>query len=119
MTMQEAGERYRIPMFVLREYESWGFGGADSPCSDTDLARLSILLTLHDIGFSAAEVEVYLRLALQGASTAGRRLFLLEKRRSAVLEQIHAMERQLQRLDYLRHELRQAGFVDKRGPGGL
>ena len=24
MTIQEASERYQIPMHILREYESWG-----------------------------------------------------------------------------------------------
>lgn len=28
MTIQEASERYQIPMHILREYESWGLCGA-------------------------------------------------------------------------------------------
>ena len=28
MTIQEASERYQIPMNILREYESWGLCGA-------------------------------------------------------------------------------------------
>ena len=28
MTIQEASERYHIPMHILREYESWGLCGA-------------------------------------------------------------------------------------------
>lgn len=112
MTIQEASERYHIPMHILREYESWGLCGAvkkvmgDWQYDDVDLERLSTIMTLHDIGFSREEVEAYMRLLLEGEHTAARRLNMLEKKRSAALEEIHFKERQLQRLDYLRHEIR-------------
>lgn len=112
MTIQEASERYHIPMHILREYESWGLCGAvkkvmgDWQYDDADLERLSTIMTLHDIGFSVEKVEAYMRLLLEGEYTAAQRLSMLEKKRSAVLEEIHFKERQLQRLDYLRHEIR-------------
>ena len=68
MTIQEASERYRIPMEILREYESWGLCGAVKKVmgawqyDDTDLERLSLIMTLHDVGFTSDEVETYLRL---------------------------------------------------------
>jgi len=73
---------------------------------DADLERLSTIMTLHDIGFSVEKVEAYMRLLLEGEYTAAQRLSMLEKKRSAALEEIHFKERQLQRLDYLRHEIR-------------
>ena len=112
MTIQEASERYHIPMHILREYESWGLCGAvkkvmgDWQYDDGDLERLSTIMTLHDIGFTVEEVEAYMRLLLEGDHTAVQRLSMLEKKRSAALEEIHFKERQLQRLDYLRHEIR-------------
>lgn len=112
MTIQEASERYHIPMHILLEYESWGLCGAvkkvmgDWRYDDADLERLSTIMTLHDIGFSVEEVEAYMRLLLEGEHTAAQRLSMLEKKRSAALEEIHFKERQLQRLDYLRHEIR-------------
>ena len=112
MTIQEASERYHIPMPILREYESWGLCGAvrkvmgDWQYDDADLERLSTIMTLHDIGFSVEKVEAYMRLLLEGEYTAAQRLSMLEKKRSAALEEIHFKERQLQRLDYLRHEIR-------------
>lgn len=66
MTIQDASERYHIPMHILLEYESWGLCGAvktvmgDCQYDDADLARLSTIMTLHDIGFAAAEVEAYI-----------------------------------------------------------
>ena len=114
MTMQEASKRYHIPMHILREYESWGLCGAvkkvmgDWQYDDADLERLSTIMTLHDIGFAVEEMETYMRLLLEGDHTAAQRLNMLEKKRSAALEEIHFKERQLQRLDYLRHEIRKA-----------
>ena len=57
MTIYEASERYNIPLEILREYESWGLCGAVKKVmgawqyDDTDLERLSLIMTLHDIGF--------------------------------------------------------------------
>ena len=112
MTMQEASERYHIPMHILQEYRRWGLCGAvknvmgNWQYDDADLERLSTIMTLHDIGFTAEEVEAYMHLLLEGDHTAVQRLNMLEKKRSAALEEIHFKERQLQRLDYLRHEIR-------------
>lgn len=112
MTIQEASERYQIPMHILREYESWGLCGAvkkvmgDWQYDDTDLERLSTIMTLHDIGFTTEEVEAYMRLLLEGTSSTAQRLRMLEEKRSAALDAIHFQEHQLQRLDYLRHEIR-------------
>lgn len=112
MTIQEASEHYHIPMHILREYESWGLCGAvkkvmgDWQYDDADLERLSTIMTLHDIGFTAEEAETYMRLLLEGDHTATQLLRMLEKKRSAALEEIHFKERQLQRLDHLRHEIR-------------
>ena len=120
MTMQEASKRYHIPMHILQEYQRWGLCGAvknvmsDWQYDDADLERLSIIMTLHDIGFTAEEVETYLRLLLEGDHTAAQRLSMLERKRSAALEEIHFKERQLQRLDYLRHEIRKTQTT----PGG-
>ena len=114
MTIQEASERYQIPMHILREYESWGLCGAVKKImgswqyDDTDLERLSIIMTLHDIGFTSGEVETYMRLLLEQRRSEGQRLKMLEEKRSAALDEIHFRERQLQRLDHLRHEIRKA-----------
>lgn len=68
MTMQEASDRYQIPIHILKEYESWGLCGAvkkvmgDWQYDDSDLERLSLIMTLHDVGFTIEEVETYMRL---------------------------------------------------------
>lgn len=112
MTIQEASEHYQIPMNILQEYESWGLCGAVKKVmgtwqyDDTDLERLSIIMTLHDIGFSTEEVKTYMRLLLECQNSCSQRLEMLEQKRSAALDEIHFKEHQLRHLDYLRHKIR-------------
>ena len=47
-----------------------------------------------------------MRLLLEQPHTEEQRLRMLEEKRTAALDEIHFKERQLQRLDYLRHEIR-------------
>lgn len=109
MTIDEASERYQIPIEVLKEYESWGLCGAVRKVmgawqyDEEDLKRLSLIMTLHDVGFEPEEVEEYMRLALEGDNSRDERLRLLDKRRGAALDEIHLKERKLERLDYLRY----------------
>ena len=111
MTMQEASDRYQIPVHILEEYERWGLCGVvkkvmgDWQYDDSDLERLSLIMTLHDIGFCTEEVEAYLRLTLEEPKNGQARLRMLNRRRDAALDELHFRERQLQRLDYLRHEI--------------
>ena len=43
---------------------------------------------------------------LERPGTEGDRLRMLEEKRDAALADIHARERQVERMDYLRHQLR-------------
>ena len=101
MTIDEASTCYNIPLDILREYESWGLCGAVKKImgawqyDDQDIERLSMIMTLHDIGFLNDEVESYMRLLLKGESTEAQRLDMLNKRRSATLDEIHFREMQL------------------------
>ena len=111
MTQQEASEHYNIPVSILQDYESWGLCGAVKKVmgawqyDDEDLERLSTIMTLHDIGFTAEEVETYMRLLLEQPDSDRQRLRMMEEKRKETLDEIHFHERQLQRLDYLRHEI--------------
>ncbi len=102
MTKQEASQRYSIPTRLLDEYESWGLC-REAQYNDRDLERLSMMMTLYDVGFTGGEVEAYMRLLLEGAHTKDQRMRILNGRREHALEEIHAREAQLARLDYLRH----------------
>lgn len=111
MTIYEASERYQIPIHILKDYERWGLCGAVKNImgawqyDDEDLERLSLIMSLHDIGFTTEEIENYMSLLLEQKDGAQARLEMLNRKRSTVLDEIHFRARQLQRLDYLRYEI--------------
>ncbi len=109
MTRQELMERYPLSACVLAEYDSWDFcREPGTEYTPGDVERLSLLLTLLDIGFTAQEAKAYMRSALQEPDRTRPRLRLLEEKRAALLGDIHQREQKLQRLDYLRYELQKA-----------
>lgn len=105
MTINEASERYKIPIKILKEYESWGLCGEVKKVmgswhyDESDIERLSIIMTLHDIGFTNEEIHQYMK------STEKERLKMLREKRNGTLDEIHFKQRQLDRLDYLRFEI--------------
>lgn len=113
MTKDEVSRQYNIPIKILDEYRGWGLCEAvqmamdDWQYGDQDLERLSMIMALHDMGFSADEVEAYMRLLLAGDSTQEQRMKMLDVCRNKTLNEIHLKERQLERMDYLRQEIRE------------
>ena len=111
MTKQEASEKYQIPLEILNEYEKWNLCDSVKQVmgawqyDDRDLERLSMIMTLHDIGFSENEVAEYMRLLLSENDTETQRLSMLNQKRSRELDEIHFKEKQLERIDYLRHQI--------------
>ena len=114
MTINEASERYNIPIEVLKEYESWGLCDEVRRVmgvwqyDDQDIQRLSMIMTLHDVGFDNSEVESYMRLLLEGDSTEKERLDMLHKKRGVTLDEPHFKQKQLDRVDYLRYKIQKA-----------
>ena len=111
MTMDEASRRYNIPLEILHEYEHWGLCGAVRKVigawqyDDTDLERLSMIMTLHDIGFKNSEIETYMKKLLEKESGEDQCLKMLEQKRQSILDEIHFREKQLSNLDYLRYNI--------------
>ena len=103
MTTEEASKAYGIPICALKEYERWGLCGG--PYDQRDIERLSLIMTLHDVGFAKEEIEQYMRLYLSPRDTARARAEMLQAKRSEALDEIHRKQKQLDRLDYLRFEL--------------
>lgn len=112
MTAEEVSRRYQVPVKILDEYREWGLCGAVQMAmdhwqyDDRDLERLSMIMALHDMGFQKEEVERYMKLLIQGDGTQRERLKMLDHQRSETLHQIHLKEKQLERMDYLRAEIR-------------
>ena len=111
MTIDEASNTYGIPIDIIKEYESWGLCGEVEKVMGawqydrTDIERLSLIMTLHDVGFTNDEVEQYMRLALSDDETSDERMQMLRKKRDGTLDEIHFKQKQLDRLDHLRYEI--------------
>ena len=114
VTVNEASEKYHIPVEILKEYESWGLCDEVRRVmgvwqyDDRDIQRLSMIMTLHDIGFDNSEVEAYMRLLLEGNSSEEERLDMLNKKRGVTLDELHFKQKQLERVDYLRDKIQKA-----------
>ena len=112
MTKKEASEKYQIPVEILEEYEKWNLCGEVKKVmgvwqyDDTDLERLGMIMTLHDVGFGNEEIEQYMKLYLKGDETSAERMRILKEKRKATLDQIHFQEKRLEYLDYLRYKTR-------------
>ncbi len=123
MTIQEASERYEIPLDILREYESWGLRVSVKNVTDTgqyddqDIERLSMIMTLHDIGFDSSQAEEYMRLFLKKEDTSQQRLKMLDRQREIALDEIHLREKQLERMDYLRFKIENSRQSRQQKPG--
>lgn len=112
MTKEEASQIYGIPIEILDEYESWGVCHTVKEVmgvwqyDDTDLERLGMIMTLHDIGFESADIEKYLQYMISGKKSSPELIKLFNQKRNKTLDEIHFYEKRLERLDYLRHEIR-------------
>lgn len=111
MTIDEASKQYEIPINILKEYQSWGLCSAVKSVmgawqyDDTDIERLSLIMTLHDIGFTNEEVEQYMRLVVAEDNTNEEQMQMLTRLRRKAMDEIHFKQKQLDRLDYLRYEI--------------
>ena len=56
-----------------------------------------------------------MHLAEEGGSGGWEQLRMLDQKRTATLDEIHFCERQLERLDYLRHEIRKQTHMRSAG----
>ena len=71
----------------------------------TTTIAAAVITTVYP-GAGPEEVESYMRLMLAGESTENERMKMLDAKRSKALDEIHFRERQLERMDYLRHEMK-------------
>ena len=111
MTEEEIKKRYNIPPSLLDEYKRRGLCGEvkkvmdDWQFDESDIEKLSMILTLYDVGFSCDEIEIFMKLYAKGDSTKKEHARMLTEKREGTLDEIHFKEEQLSRLDYLRHQM--------------
>ena len=102
MTKQEIAQRFNVPQQVLDEYEKNIRSDTAGTYSDIDLALLSQIVTLYEIGFSSGQVQEYLNTSEKPAQ-----LVLLNQKRQKLLSALHQQEERLDKLDFLRYKLQQ------------
>lgn len=111
MTKEETSKHFNIPEEILDEYHAMGLCDEVKKVmgtwqyDDTDVDRLGLIMTLHDVGFTHKEVAEFMRLEAQGQSTELKRKKMLDTKRKVSLDEIHFKEKQLDRLDYLRQKI--------------
>ena len=111
MTINEVSEKYNIPMSLLLEYERLGLCESVKKVlevftySEQDVERLSLIMTLQDIGFTKEEIIRYIDLVIQGKKTKADRKMMLVRIRECTLARIHKEHICIDQIDYLRHEL--------------
>ena len=72
---------------------------------------------LLNSGLNKTEIVKYLKLQTDGITTLNQRILLLQEIREKKLDEIHLWEKQIQNLDYLRHELKKYSQIDNGGHG--
>lgn len=111
MTIEEVSERYQVPINILKMYENWGLCGAvktvigERQYDHEDIERLSMIMTLQDVGLTSVETETYMRLFIAGRDTEAERMQMLEKIRTQTVDELHFKQKQLDQLDYLRYKI--------------
>lgn len=72
---------------------------------DQDIERLSMIMTLHDTGFSKDDIDEYMQLLISGKNN-DECMKILNEKRQHTLDKIHILEKRLDNLDYLRNEMK-------------
>lgn len=111
LMIEEASRQYEIPAYIREEYEQLGPDGKQKnymgswECGRCDLEYMSLMITLHQIGFEGEEVKKYMMLVMQGEGAEAERMKMLDQKRDSTLDKIHFCEGQIALLDYLRYEI--------------
>ncbi len=106
MTIEEVLNLYKIPPQVLEKYQRYRLDSNDQ-FTDIDIHRLSEMMMLHDIGFTDIEIKRYMERIQNKEVSQRERVKLLNGYRKKLLDEIHFKERQIERIDYLKREIKE------------
>lgn len=106
-TIGEMAKKMGVAPSTLRYYEKEGLlpfvtrsGSGNRVFHDSDLERLSIIECLKQTGLPIKGIKAFMGWCLEGDSTIGKRLELMQNQRQAVLDQIEQLKETLEVLDY-------------------
>lgn len=106
-TIGEMAQKLNVAPSTLRYYDKEGLlpfversSGGIRMFKDEDMEWLRMLECLKKAGMPLKGIRSFMELSRQGDATIDRRLDLIEKQRSSVLEQMKQLEDTLLMLDY-------------------
>lgn len=111
MNREDVKKHFNIPPEILEEYHEMGLCKEVKKVmgtwqyDDSDVERLGLIMTLHDVGLTNDEVAYFMQLETKGSKTEAERRKILDEKRASRLDEIHFKEKQLDCLDYLRQKI--------------
>ncbi len=112
MKYTELGECYTLSESTVEELRSAEVfdetlsPGYPSPSPDTYEQSLKRIMSLRHAGMELKRIKVFMQLEHTGESTLQERVNMLRSQRQQQLELLHENQRNIDRLDYLIHDLK-------------
>ncbi len=104
MTLQRLGEQYDIAVEKLKYFSENELIEIDKEYENEDVERLSKICILYETGLSAKDIKKLLDFETE--NKYNEQLRLLGEHRFNLLDDIHAQQSQLDKLDYLMYEIK-------------
>lgn len=107
MTIEQASERFAVPLSKLRFYEEQGlFDCHKQPDGVVDynddlMDYLGMINVLMDAGAEVDALRSFMKQLMQSTITKEEKLRYLRSQRQKLLENIHSKQRVLDQLDYI------------------
>lgn len=131
-TVGEMAKRLGINPSTLRYYDKEGLlpfvqrsAGGKRIFTGKDYALLRLIECLKKTGMQLCDIKAFVQMTIQGDETIEARLALMQKQRSAVLDEIHALKAVLEVIEYkcwYYERAKEAGttaFVDRLSPSQI
>ena len=103
MTLEELGQRFHIQYDQLKVYADLALlpGSRKNNYSDADAKQVSLIHDLENVGMDLKEIKLYIE-----EHGGNERIRTLHKKRCCILEELHAKQQILDKLDYIIRELK-------------
>lgn len=121
MTIEEAGKRVPMDLDILRYYEEQGLLILENPTPDKKEKELRDIQTIDFLartGVALEELKWLKELLRQGIDTKDEQIRLLKKCRFRMLDDIHAKQQTLDRIDYIIYTMKQKETAERPKKGG-
>lgn len=112
MKIKEVSDKYNVAMSTLRYYEKVGLFNdvlrihGIREYDDKDIQRLSLILSLKNMGFNIQGISRYIELEQLGEKTKNQRIQMLKCERVKLLDDIHKQQKCLDTLDCFLYQLK-------------